>query len=203
MRLRWIILLVVIAALCGCRSGSISQSQCVAGDWETVGYRDGANGYRSTELLEHQNACVKYGVIPDRTSYMVGWERGVREYCEVNNGFAVGARGDGYANVCPEDQRDAFLSAYHDGRQLYLARVEVANLEQAISEHEYRLEQIKAAIVSTATQQLDPTLLPAARVDLLAATERLAEEKGRLESELPQLRQQLALKSQQLAALQP
>ena len=41
-----------------------------------------------------------------------------------------------------------------------------------------------------------------ARVDLLAATQRLAEEKGRIESELPQLRQQLAYKSQQLASLE-
>jgi hypothetical protein len=197
------ILLVTIAALCGCRSASVSQSQCLAGDWETVGYRDGANGYRSTELLEHQNACVKYGVIPDRAAYMAGWEHGVREYCEANNAFDIGARGNGYVNVCPDDLRDAFLSAYHDGRQLYLARVEVTNLEQAIGEHEYRLEQVKSAIVSSATQQLDPTLSPTARVDLFATTERLAEEKGRLESELPQLRQQLALKTQRLAALQP
>src|SRR5262245_48729919 len=164
MRLRWTLMLIVVATLCGCRSASVTQSQCLAGDWETVGYRDGANGYRSTELLEHQNACVKYGVIPDRTSYMAGWERGVREYCDATNGFAVGARGEGYANVCPDDQREPFLNAYHDGRQLYLARVEVSNLEQAISEHEYRIEQIRAGIVSSATQQLDPTLTPAARV---------------------------------------
>jgi len=203
MRIQWMILGVAIATLCGCRSGSVSESQCLAGDWDTIGYRDGVHGYRSTELLEHQNACVKHGVVPDRAGYMAGWERGVREYCEASNGFDVGARGASHNNVCPDDQRDAFLSAYHDGRQLYLARVEVANLEQAIGQHEYRLEQVKAAIVSSATQQLDPTLSPTARVDLLATTERLAEEKGRLESELPQLRQQLALKTQQLASLQP
>lgn len=203
MRLQWTIPLVAIAALYGCQSTSISESQCLAGDWETVGYRDGVHGYRSTELLEHQNACVKHGIVPDRSAYMVGWERGIREYCVADNAFDVGARGDGHNNVCPDDQRDAFLSAYHDGRQLYLARVEVANLEQAIGQREYRLEQVKAGIVSTATQQLDPTLPPAARVDLLAATERLAEEKGRIEAELPQLRQQLSFKTQQLAALQP
>lgn len=202
MQLRWMIPVLVSAALAGCQSASISESQCLAGDWETVGYRDGANGYRSTELLEHQNACVKHGVIPDRASYMVGWTRGVREYCEASNGFDVGARGEGQNNVCPDDLRDGFLSSYHDGRELYLARLEVANLEREINEREYRLEQVKAAIVASATQQLDPTLVPAARVDLLAATERLAEEKGRLEAEIPPLRQQLAYKTQALAALQ-
>src|SRR5258705_279322 len=112
---------VLLFALAGCASDSISESQCIAGDWQTVGYRDGVNGYRSTELLNHQNACVKHGVIPDRASYMVGWESGVREYCEANNGYDVGERGYTYNNVCPDDQREAFLAAYHNGRQLYLA----------------------------------------------------------------------------------
>ena len=124
---------VVVAALlftlAGCSSNSVSESQCLAGDWQTIGYRDGANGYRSTQLLNHQNACVKHGVIPDRASYMAGWEQGVREYCEANNGYDVGERGEGYDNVCPDDMRDAFLAAYHSGRELYLARSEVSDLE--------------------------------------------------------------------------
>jgi hypothetical protein len=192
----------LLLALAGCSSNSVSESQCLAGDWQTIGYRDGANGYRSTQLLEHQNACVKHGVIPDRATYMAGWEKGVREYCEANNGYDVGERGEGYDNVCPDDQRDAFLAAYHTGRELYLARSDVNNLEQAISEREYRLDAIKAELISSATQQFDPSLTPAARVDLLAMTERLAEEQGRINAELPRMRQELANKSQQLAALE-
>lgn len=203
MRLLWTIAsMFAIAMLTGCASDSVSESQCIAGDWQTVGYRDGANGYRSTELLAHQNACVKHGVIPDRASYMAGWEKGVREYCEANNGYDVGTSGYGHNNVCPDDQREAFLAAYHDGRQLYLARSEVNNLEQAISQREYRLDEIKMELVSSATQQFDPTLTPAARVDLLALTERLAEEQGRINAELPQMRRELAFKTQQLAALE-
>ena len=76
------------------------------------------------------------------------------------------------------------------------------NLEQAISQREYRLDAIKAELISSATQQFDPTLTPAARVDLLALTERLAEEQGRINAELPRMRQELASKSQQLAALE-
>jgi Protein of unknown function (DUF2799) len=199
---KWMLPSLLVAGLAGCQSGSVSESQCIAGDWQTVGYRDGVNGYRSTELLAHQDACVKHGVIPDRAGYMAGWQRGVREYCEANNAFDVGERGDGHNNICPDDQRDAFLSAYQEGRQLYLARVDVANLEELISQREYRLEEVKAGIVATATQQLDPMLPPAARVDLLATTQRLAEEKGRIDAELPQLRQQLIYKTQQLATLQ-
>ncbi len=198
-----IVSILAVAVLgSGCQSNSVTESQCIAGDWQTVGYRDGADGYRSSRLLEHQDACVKHGVIPDRNAYMAGWQQGVREYCQVQNGFDVGERGYGYDNVCPADQRDAFLSAYHDGRQLYLARSDVSNLEQAISQREYRLDAIKAELVSSATQQFDPTLTPAARVDLLATMQRLAEEQGRINGELPQMRQELANKTQQLAVLQ-
>ena len=56
----------LLFALAGCSSNSVSESQCIAGDWQTIGYRDGANGNRSTQLLAHQDACVKHGVIPDR-----------------------------------------------------------------------------------------------------------------------------------------
>jgi len=201
--MRFHALIVTIAVtVTGCASDSVSESQCIAGDWQTVGYRDGANGYRSTQLLEHQNACVKHGVIPDRTAYMAGWTQGVREYCDANNGYDAGERGDGYNNLCPDDQRQAFLTAYHAGRQLYLARSEVDELEQQIGQREVRLDEITAELVSSASQQLDPTLTPVARVDLLAAMERLAEERGRINAELPTLRQQLAYKTQQLAALE-
>jgi len=192
----------LLFTLTGCSSNSVSESQCLAGDWQTIGYRDGANGYRSTQLLNHQNACVKHGVIPDRASYMAGWEQGVREYCEANNGYDVGERGEGYDNVCPDDMRDAFLAAYHSGRGLYLARSEVSDLANAISQREYRLDEIKTELVASATQQFDPTLLPAARVELLASMQRLAEEQGRINAELPHMRQELANKSQQLAALE-
>lgn len=194
------VMAVLLFTLAGCSSNSVSESQCIAGDWQTIGYRDGANGYRSTQLLNHQNACVKHGVIPDRASYMAGWEKGVREYCEPNNGYDVGERGEGYDNVCPDDMRDAFLAPYHAGRDLYLARCEVRDLEDAISQREYRLDAIKTELVSSTTQQFDPTLTPAARVDLLALMQRLSEEQGRINAELPRMRQDLAYKTQQLAA---
>jgi hypothetical protein len=192
----------VLVLVAGCQSNSVSESQCLAGDWQSVGYRDGVYGRRSTELLEHQNACVKHGIYPDRTEYLIGWERGIREYCEPDNAYAVGERGVLHNNICPADQREAFLAAYSDGRQLYLARVDVANLEQLIAQREYRLEQVKAGIVGSAMQQIEPGLPPQVRADLLLTTQRLSEEKGRIETELPQLRQQLFYKTQQLAALQ-
>ncbi len=145
----------LLFVLAGCSSNSVSESRCIAGDWQTIGYRDGADGYRSTQLLNHQNACVKHGVIPiARRTWPVG-RRCARD-CEPNDGYEVGERGEGYDNVCPDDMRDAFLAPYHAGRDLLSRACEVRDLEDAISQREYRLDEIKTELVSSTTQQLIP-----------------------------------------------
>jgi hypothetical protein len=188
--------------LMGCGGGSVTRNQCYAGDWQTLGYRDGSQGYSSTRLLDHQDACVSHGVVPDRAAYMAGHREGLAEYCRPSNAFAVGERGYPHNNVCPDSDRNAFESAYRSGRQFYLARVEVEELERLIAQRQFRLEQVKAELVSSATEQLNPTLTPAQRVDLLAWMQRLGEEKATIERELPALEARLVEKSERLSALE-
>lgn len=196
------ILLAKLTLLAGCGGGaSVSQNQCIASDWETLGYRDGVNGIRSSRLLAHQDACVEHGIIPDRTAYMRGWEDGVREYCQPNRAFEIGELGQGHDNVCPQGMQTEFTTAYREGRKLYLARVEVSSLERLIGEKEHRLEHVKAEIVSSAADQLNPSMTPADRVNMLAYTHRLTEEKQRLESEIPALVDELAHKQAELERL--
>jgi len=189
--------------LAGCGGGAtVSESQCYAGDWQTLGYRDGSNGLRSTQILEHQNACVPHGVVPDRTAYMAGWREGVVEYCRPSNGFDVGVQGYVYNNVCPDTQRLDFERAYRQGRELYLARVAVEDLQATIDQRYARLESIKTELVSTATRQMSPTLTPPERVDLLATTQRLLDERTAIDRELPQLHAALESSSRHLAELE-
>jgi hypothetical protein len=196
-----ILLLLLLTSFACAKSGSVSESQCAAGDWQTIGYRDGTVGYRSTRLLAHQDACVPHGVIPDRESYMAGWQQGVIEFCEPNNGFAVGRNGQRYDNVCPGEQRDAFLEAYKQGRTLFLAKAEVLDLERRLHAKRLRLESVKQEIVTSATAQLNPLLTPAQRVELVAQAARLNDERSLLETEIPRLESELALKAEEFEAL--
>jgi len=198
----FLILFTPLIVLAGCGGGAtVSQNQCIAADWQTLGYRDGVNGVRSSQLLKHQDACVEHGIIPDREGYMTGWNTGVREYCQPNNAFEIGELGGGHDNVCPNGMQTTFTTAYRQGRQLYLARVEISNLERTINAKEQRLEQIKADLVSSATEQLNPLLTPADRVELLAYTHRLTEERHRLRTELPPLEHELADRQIELDAM--
>ncbi len=188
--------------LSGCGGGaSVSEHQCMAGDWQTLGYRDGVNGQRSTALLAHQDACGEHGIVPDRHGYMLGWKEGVREFCEPHNGFVVGERGQAYYNVCPEDLRGDFLAAFQQGRTLHQARAAVASVDRAIRQTTQHLEAVKEDIVATTAAQFSGTLLPAERLELLARTKQLAEEQGRLEEELVDLEIEYVQREHDLDAL--
>lgn len=196
------LVLPLAGLLAGCGGGAtVTENQCYAGDWQTLGYRDGANGQRSTSILAHQDACGEHGIVPDRDDYMLGWEQGVREYCQADNGFAVGERGRGYNNVCPEELRSGFLAAYNQGRSLYLARTAVNRIEREIYSNKTRLESVKSEIVASAAAQFSGTLLPEERLELISKTQRLYEEQQELEFELQELEQELIIKEQELHRL--
>ncbi len=183
----------------GC--ATLSESQCLASDWQTVGYRDGMSGIQSSQLLKHQNACVKHGIIPDRNAYLGGWEEGVAQYCQPNNGFNAGERGASYSNVCPDNLKDSFYEAYQDGRRLFLAHSEINNLSRSISQKEYRLKQIKSQITSTEVRLVDDATPAIQRRELLEITKDLAQEQGRLQAEIQDLTVDVAVKTERLQRL--
>lgn len=180
---------------------SMSENQCAVGDWQTVGYRDGVNGKRSTALLTHQDACMEHGVAPNRDAYMLGWAEGARDYCQPNNGFYIGERGWSHNNICAPELRAGFLTAYRNGLDLYQARLAVSNLEWQIDQATSRLEAIKSEIISAGAAQLNGALSLEERVQLGARVQRLLDEQARLKKELPGLEAELAVKARELDKL--
>ena len=188
--------------LAGCAGKpTVSENQCRAGDWQTIGYRDGANGWASTRLLAHQEACGEFTIVPERASYLAGWNEGLTAYCTADNGFDLGNRGASFNNVCAKDMPEPFATAYHDGRQLYLARAEVNRLHQRIRNHETRLDSLKQEIVGATTAQLVPDLTPEERIGLVAKLESLISEREEILAELPVLERELATAEYELNRL--
>jgi hypothetical protein len=179
---------VLIAAIAtGCASRSLTQNQCLAGDWQTVGHRDGESGHASTHLLKHQDACGKFGVLPVREQYLTGWQEGLRTYCRADRGFELGESGSGYNDVCPEEVRADFLSAYQHGHELHVARRDVHRLESRLARNQERLGRIDARVLELAAAQVDSELTAAQRADLFAQTKNLLEERKRIEHDIPAL----------------
>jgi len=164
---------------------TVSENQCRAGDWQTIGYGDGMAGFASTRLLMHQEACGEFGIVPVREQYLAGWEEGLFTYCTADNGFQIGQRGGALNRVCSGELREPFASAHADGRQLYLARRDVQHWSQTLAQQENRLQEIKKEMVGATTAQLAPDLTAEERVGLLTKLEALADERAAIKSELP------------------
>lgn len=188
-----------LLALGGC--SSLSESQCLASDWETIGYRDGLGGTQSTALIRHTDACMKHGVVPDRDAYLAGWEDGVQQYCQPQNAFSVGEHGAGYANVCPPHLQQSFHAAYQDGRQLYLAQAEIDDLQRGIAQRKSRMRQVKSEMAAIASGMLDEESTTADRAGMLLSAKDLAQEQGRLDSEIAELEAEVAVKRDRLESL--
>jgi hypothetical protein len=193
------LVLMATGLLAGC--ASLSKNQCLANDWQTVGYRDGLAGVQQSNLLRHQNACVKHGVHPDRNAYLAGWHDGVTQYCQPGNAFRLGERGAGYANVCPQHLQPDFDLAYQDGRRLYLAGAEVGRLRDLLQSHDLRVRDIKAELTGIAAAMLEPHHTPADRAAMLLTAKDLAEEKAHLDRDMDALRLELVVKEEELAHL--
>ena len=123
--------------LSGC--ASMSQEQCLVGDWGGKGYQDGLNGQRESRLEDHAKACAKVGVTPNVPAYFSAREEGLRTYCTWENGFRAGRSGSTYYGVCTPAQEREFLPAYQDGRIIHEAESALSNAESALRYAEARI----------------------------------------------------------------
>ena len=120
-----------VVLLSGC--ATMSEDQCLVGDWGGQGWRDGAAGHQLSRLDDHAKACAKYGVAPNMSAYRAAREDGLRTYCTWENGFRQGRQGNSYGGVCaPAEERD-FLPAYEDGRRIYVVEQAVSSAESALN----------------------------------------------------------------------
>lgn len=123
--------------LSGC--ATMSEDQCMAGDWGGKGYQDGLNGRQEERLQDHASACGKYGVTPNPQAYYSAREQGLRTYCRWENGFRVGRQGNSYYGVCSPAEERRFLPAYQDGVALHSAESALSNAESSLRSAEARI----------------------------------------------------------------
>ena len=184
--------------LSGC--AAMSGEECLTSDWRAIGYEDGSQGYASDRLGQRRKACAKHGVTPDFQAYQDGRSEGLKEYCQPQQGFNLGASGGRYNGVCPAHLEPDFLDAYRTGSQLHTLRANVNSANYRISAKQRELDSLddvvgkkEAALIADETTVQD-------RVLILADLKELSERKGQLEAEILDLVEDRALHEQQLAS---
>jgi hypothetical protein len=136
------------AALAMGSCATMSEEQCLAGDWSGQGYADGQSGLTMSRLDEHAEACAKHGVTPDAAAYAAGRRQGLVQYCTPWKGFEVGRTGSGYAGVCPSELEADFMPAYHDGQIVHEVEQALANARGRVDSLGARLEELDDKITA-------------------------------------------------------
>lgn len=141
--MRYFLATIILVMLSGC--ASLSEQDCLdasASSWDAIGWYDGHNGYDpDARLGRHYDACSKIGIVPDRNTYMIGWSRGIIEYCTPDRGYAVGLTGSwGNASLCPQETRALFQDNVQLGLRIYELKREMDWLYRQIEELENQLD---------------------------------------------------------------
>ena len=141
---RFCCLLLAVSIAGGC--ATMSESECINADWREVGRNDGLEGKRQTQLARHYDACIKYGITPDRERYMEGRESGLAVYCTQDSGYWEGRNGGGYERVCPASSEPAFLTGYRAGQSVYDAIENIRSVRGQMDSARARIRSLEDEI---------------------------------------------------------
>jgi hypothetical protein len=132
-------LAAVAMALSSC--ASLSGKECRAGDWEHIGYGDGAQGYAFERLESHREACAEYAIVPDEKAYERGRMHGLDNFCTPLSGYRAGANGYNYGGVCPRQSEPAFLRGYDLGLHAHDISYQMQSASNEIQQIRDRLQR--------------------------------------------------------------
>jgi hypothetical protein len=179
---------LLLLALSGC--ATMDREECLAVDWRTVGYEDGAAGYSGDRIGQHRKACAKHGVTTDLTAYQAGRQEGLREYCVPANGFRLGSQGGDYSGMCPSDLDGAFSDAFQSGRQLHTLESRLASVNYEINAKRNSLRNAESDIVTRSARAISNEGTAEERAQAVVDVKQLGERVGRLKSEIRQLEEE-------------
>lgn len=105
--------------------GTLDKQECLSGNWEGIGYYDGAQGRRPDVFTGlHNRACTKHGVAVNEVEYERGHVLGLADFCQPGIAYRLGRSAERYNYLCPPEFQESFLTAYAEGlsEALYKAR---------------------------------------------------------------------------------
>ncbi|MDH5557990.1 MAG: DUF2799 domain-containing protein [Alphaproteobacteria bacterium] len=187
-------LLVALLVLSACES--ISEEECLAADWYSIGVEDGSKGQPMSRIGAYRKDCAEVGVSPDATKYGEGRLVGLQSFCTYDRGYDEGKNGSGKTSVCPPGNMQAeFMQGYNAGYYIYEVKQNIRKLERELNSVRNEVAQIRDDMdkgyridSAGAKHEISKYERDAMYERLLA----LGKEEGRIEGEISTLRASIA-----------
>lgn len=196
----FLIFIVPIALLLSGCSKMMNENECLVADWRTIGFQDGSAGRTTDWLAKRGEACAEFGVAPNMDQYLMGRDQGLQTFCQPRRGFELGRRNVRYDSVCPPNLEGNFLNAYQDGRGLSEREAIITNLDRAVIDTIATIDDLERMLTEDAIALAMIEMAPEERIDYALTIKNMAEDRGRLMNELPQMQADLAFARLDLSA---
>jgi hypothetical protein len=168
-----------LVMLAGCET--VSEEQCVVGDWQALGQADAASGHDPSRFEKVVKDCGRYGITPDAAAYQAGWNQGVLLYCTPQNGFSLGRQGKSLSRICPPHLAAAFESSHSLGRRIWTAEDRVRDLESEISSKERDISRFRTDLDKIRCEVVTSDVLKECRIKRLNKREELQDAREELQ----------------------
>lgn len=185
--MRPILAATLLLALAACASKGMGEAECQTADWRAIGYEDGAQGRTPEAFGARRKACAEHGVTASFAAYRTGHAEGLELFCRPQNGYQLGTGGYRYGGICPAHLEGPFVAAHADGYGLYERRKAVEDISRRLDYSLSRSKEIEGLVIKKTALMISPGLLPTDRAALAVELKDLAEEKTRLERDIPRL----------------
>ena len=130
----------LLASLGGC--ASLSKDECLSGNWEDIGVRDGANGQPEEYLIQHTTACAKVNVAPDRGAWLHGRDKGLERYCVPHRIYNIGEYNGSFdVGVCRNFDQERLVDAYEKGREVHRRADTLSDIDAELRDIRTKLER--------------------------------------------------------------
>jgi len=124
--------LVPALLLAGC--ATLSDSDCLSANWQSIGLSDGSKGRTFDYINRHAKACSDVGVIPDAQAWELGRQRGLVVYCTPEKAYEEGSQGRALSPVCPTADARVMAEAHQMGKTWYEIGRDIDELERELSD---------------------------------------------------------------------
>jgi hypothetical protein len=135
------VIFLILFSLNGC--ATLSQKDCLQGSWFELGLQDGRQGKLLSRLSQHQKSCAEYGIYVDKKDYYAGRNKGLEDYCQLDNAIDLGLSGYRYQSVCPADIHRDFLRYNRVAYAIYQGQQNLKNIDQRLLYQEKCLLETK------------------------------------------------------------
>ena len=163
---------------------TMNKNECLTADWRTIGYSDGARGYKAGRIGDHRSACAEYGVRPDLNAYNTGREQGLSQYCTPTTGYNKGLSGYRYNGVCANHNERDFVEALNYGLAIYGEVRTLNTLKSEYRKQEKYIRQLEDELLFKEEQIVNGRLSKVKAVIILNETKEIAEELGKAKRDL-------------------